>query len=142
MKLGRENVVMGNVPSDLEMGDGNVVIGPTDSHGNTIVNNTNSTPMAVGRGAQAGPGSIAIGAGANAGSAVTPRQVTQEQIRTAKATQDTEAVDLLEQTNTEVGKPTPDKSILLRAWSGVQAAASIAGAYSLVKAITKFFRGL
>ncbi len=49
MKLGKDNVIMGSVPSDLEMGDGNVVIGVTDSHGNTIIN----TPMAVGRDAQA-----------------------------------------------------------------------------------------
>jgi len=54
--------------------------------------------MAVGRGAQAGPDSITIGAGSKAGSAVT------------------------------LGQATPDRSIILRAWKGVQAAASIAGA--------------
>lgn len=53
---------MGNVTAD-SIGDGSVVIGPTDSRGNTVIN----TPMAVGRDAAAGPGSIAIGAGAMAG---------------------------------------------------------------------------
>jgi hypothetical protein len=63
MKIGKDAVVMGNVPPSAQIGDGSVVIGPTDSHGNTIINQ----PMAVGRGAQAGPGSIAIGAFAGAG---------------------------------------------------------------------------
>ncbi len=138
MKLGKDNVIMGNVPSDLEMGDGNVVIGATDSHGNTIIN----TPMAVGRDAQAGPDSIAIGAGAKAGSAVTLGQAIQELIRIAKAAQDSESVALLAQIDTELGKATPDKSIILRAWDGVKAAASIAGAHSLLQAIANFFVGL
>ncbi len=138
MKIGKDNVIMGNVPCDLEIGDGNVIIGATDSHGNTIIN----TPMAVGRDAQAGSNSIAIGAGAKAGSAVTLGQAIQELIRTAKAAQDKNSVVLLEQIDTELGKPTPDKSVILRAWNGVQAAASIAGAYSLVHTITKFFYGL
>ncbi len=60
--VGADAVVMGNVPSTMNVGNGSVVIG-ADAHGNTILNQ----PMAVGRGAQAGPGSIAIGAGAGAG---------------------------------------------------------------------------
>ena len=63
MKIGKDSVVIGNVPSNIQVGDGSVVIGATDSRGNTIINQ----PMAVGRGAQAGPGSIAIGAFADAG---------------------------------------------------------------------------
>ena len=61
LNVGIDSVVIGNVAGDV--GNGSVVIGPTDNRGNTIIN----TPMAVGRGAFAGPGSIAIGAGAGAG---------------------------------------------------------------------------
>jgi len=61
--IGDDAVVMGNVPSTTKVGNGSVVIGPTDAHGNTIINQ----PMAVGHNAQAGPNSIAIGAGAGAG---------------------------------------------------------------------------
>ena len=63
MEVGKESVVMGNVPKDAKVGDGSVVIGATDANGNTIIDQ----PMAVGHGAEAGPGSIAIGAGAKAG---------------------------------------------------------------------------
>ena len=138
MKLGKDNVIIGSVPSDLEVGDGNVIIGATDDRGNTIIN----TPMAVGRDAQAGPDSIAIGAGAKAGSAVTLGEAIQKLINIAEAAQDRESVALLTQIDTELEKAEPDKSIILRAWNAVQAAASIAGAYSLVQAITNFLNGL
>lgn len=65
MKVGKDSVVIGNIPSDSHVGDGSVVIGATDSRGNTNINQ----PMAVGRRAQATPGSIAIGAFARAGNA-------------------------------------------------------------------------
>jgi len=138
MKLGKDNVIIGNVPSDLEVGDGNVIIGATDSHGNTIIN----TPMAVGRDAQAGPGSIAIGARAKAGSAVTLGEALQNLIRIAEEARDKETVVLLSQIDTELEKAEPDKSVIRRAWDAVQAAASINGAYSLVQAITNFFSSL
>jgi hypothetical protein len=138
IKLGKDNVIMGSVLSDLEMGDGNVVIGTTDSHGNTIIN----TPMAVGRDAQACPDSIAIGVGAKAGSAMTLGQAIQELMRIAEAEQDRESVDILAQIATELRKTTPDKSVILRAWIGVKAAASISGAYSLFQVITKFLAGI
>jgi hypothetical protein len=63
LEVGEDSVVMGNVPPNTKVGNGSVIIGPTDNRGNTIIN----TPMAVGRGAKAGPGSIAIGANAGAG---------------------------------------------------------------------------
>jgi hypothetical protein len=63
MKVGRESVVMGTVPQNIEVGDGSVVIGATDNCGSTNL----TTPMAVGKGAFAGPRSIAIGAYAGAG---------------------------------------------------------------------------
>lgn len=64
LKVGKDSVVYGNVEG--EVGDGSVVIGPTDTNGNVILNNT----MAIGRGAWAGPNSISIGAGAGAGQQV------------------------------------------------------------------------
>lgn len=62
LNVGKDSVVMGRVYGNV--GDGSVVIGPTDERGNVILNQ----PMAVGRGAHSGPGSIAIGAFAGAGS--------------------------------------------------------------------------
>ncbi|MGD8230145.1 MAG: hypothetical protein PVI20_20380, partial [Desulfobacteraceae bacterium] len=56
LDVGKDAVVMGDVSGNV--GDGSVVIGPTDNRGNVILNQ----PMAVGRNAHAGPGSIAIGA--------------------------------------------------------------------------------
>lgn len=62
MRIGKDNVIMGQVSENLAAGDGNVIIGSTDSNGNVILN----SPMAIGRDAKAGPGTIAIGAGAGA----------------------------------------------------------------------------
>ena len=62
LKVGKDAVVYGDVSGDI--GDGSVVVGPTDSNHNTIINQS----MALGRNAKAGPGSIAIGANAGAGS--------------------------------------------------------------------------
>ena len=63
LNVGDDAVVMGSVPSATKVGNGSVVIGPTDTGGNTIINQ----PMAIGHNAHAGPNSIAIGAGAGAG---------------------------------------------------------------------------
>jgi hypothetical protein len=61
VEVGNDSVVMGQVKG--KVGDGSVVVGPTDTNGNTVITQS----MAVGHNAQAGPGSIAIGAGAKAG---------------------------------------------------------------------------
>src|SRR6266404_398925 len=71
LTLGKDAVVVGRVPPNSRIGDGSVVIGPTDSNGNVILNGT----MAAGRCAYAGPGSISIGAGAGAGSSPKPCEV-------------------------------------------------------------------
>gem|GEM_PF-900998 len=59
---GHFDTVYGNTPQNIR-GNGNTVVGATDSRGNTIITQS----MAVGFNAHAGPGSIAIGANANAG---------------------------------------------------------------------------
>lgn len=56
LEVGEDAVVIGNVTGKI--GNGSVIIGPTDGNGKTIINQ----PMAVGRGAKADSGSIAIGA--------------------------------------------------------------------------------
>jgi hypothetical protein len=55
------------------MGNGNTIIGPTDSRGNTIINRGGT---AIGNGATADPTSIAIGAGAHAGGGINIQQRT------------------------------------------------------------------
>jgi hypothetical protein len=72
MKVGKNSVVMGHVPPNLEVGEGCVIIGATDERGNTIIDK----PMAVGHGAQAGLGSIAIGAFSGAG--ILPQNIIGE----------------------------------------------------------------
>jgi hypothetical protein len=64
ISVGTDSVAMGHIPDGSKIGDGSVVIGPTDANGNTILNQGG---LAVGNGASAGPTSIAIGAHANAG---------------------------------------------------------------------------
>jgi hypothetical protein len=61
---GSDNTAVGNVGDRSIAGDGNTIVGPTDSHGNVILNQGGT---AIGNGAVAGPSRIAIGPHANAG---------------------------------------------------------------------------
>ena len=128
MKVGKDAVVMGNVPVGTHVGDGSVVIGATDVHGNTIIN----TPMAVGRNASASTNSIAIGAGANAGGPVNPAALIHELVLLAKQNGKNEAVSHLHQLADEINKPAPDNSNILKAWEGVKALAAVNGAHTLL----------
>jgi hypothetical protein len=73
LSLGKDAVVVGRIPPNSRIGDGSVVIGPTDANGNVILNGT----MAAGRCAYAGPGSISIGAYAGSGSSPNPCDAKQ-----------------------------------------------------------------
>ena len=137
MKIGKDSVVIGNVPTDAQVGDGSVLIGATDARGNTILNQ----PMAVGRGAQAGPGSIAIGAFAGAG--VTQRQIVealqedlQQYAKLVSARQDEALSREFEKLKVELQQPAPNKSAVLKAWEGVKALGNINGAHTLLVKIS------
>ena len=138
MKIGKDSVVMGNVPENMEVGEGCVIIGATDERGNCIIN----TPMAVGRGAHAGPGSIAIGAGAGAGSSFNLVAALQHLSEIAKETGDPELLAELAKVVTECSKPAPSKSIINKAWKTIKAASNLSGASSLVSQISTAFASL
>ena len=140
MKVGKDAVVIGNVPPNSQVGDGSVVIGATDSRGNTIINQ----PLAVGHGAQAGPGSIAIGAFAGAGivpkQSVVDLQTALQQFAEFVATQNNQAlVQEFEKLKFELQSPAANRSAVLAAWEGVKALATIEGAHNLVAQITAAF---
>ena len=63
MEAGKFNTVVGNLPPNSKLGDGNTIVNAADKNGNVILN----TPMAVGYGARAGKDSISIGAFAGGG---------------------------------------------------------------------------
>ena len=137
MKVGKDSVVIGNIPSDSHVGDGSVVIGATDSRGNTIINQ----PMAVGRGAQAGPGSIAIGAFAGAGvaqqqSLVDLQNALQQFAEFVVAQNNKALVQEFEKLKSALQDPTPNQSAVLTAWEGVKALATMDGAHNLLAKIT------
>jgi hypothetical protein len=67
--LGTDAVGYGTIPDGTKIGNGSVLVGPTDSNGNTILNHGGT---AIGRGATADPTSIAIGANAHAGGSAPP----------------------------------------------------------------------
>ena len=127
IKTGKDSVVIGNVEGDV--GEGSVVIGPTDSQGNTIINQS----MAAGRGASAAPGSIAIGAGASAGSELfhlINRLKLEPTVR-----EDTALLRKLDELHEELNKSSPDRSKILGLWEAIQASASLGGAIGLVQKI-------
>ena len=133
MKIGKDSVVIGKVPSNIQVGDGSVVIGATDSQGNTIINQ----PMAVGHGAQAGPDSIAIGAFAGAGvvqqQSLTNLQIALRQFAEFVYCQKNAALaQEFEKLKAELKNPQPNRSAVLTAWEGVKAVATIDGALSLL----------
>jgi hypothetical protein len=61
---GSDNTLFGDTGNRTVNGNGNTIIGATDSNGNTVLNHGG---VAIGKGASADPTSIAIGAGAHAG---------------------------------------------------------------------------
>jgi len=137
MKTGKHSVVIGNVPSNSNIGEGSVVIGATDAHGNTILNQ----PMAVGFGAKAGPNSIAIGAFAGAGVGVGVENVPfpdvlknemAELIQFAVQQQNRELLAALERLSDELKPEKPATSLVFKAWEGVKALATIDGAQNMV----------
>jgi hypothetical protein len=137
MKVGKDSVVIGNVPSNSQVGDCSVVIGPTNSRGDIIINK----PMAVGHGAQAGPGSIAIGAFAGAGvdqqQSLVDLQDSLQQFAELVAAQNNMAlVEKFEKLKSELRNPTPNRNMVLTTWEGIKALATIEGANNLLTKIT------
>lgn len=129
MKVGKHSVVMGNVRSDAEIGEGCVVIGATDANGNTILN----TPMAVGYSARASENSIAIGAFAEAGIRLPGLKEGFDPLyQSAAAEQNQELLKAIETLLAEFEQPKPDKSAIERAWDGVSALATVGGAHALL----------
>jgi Pyruvate/2-oxoacid:ferredoxin oxidoreductase gamma subunit len=135
MKIGKDSVVIGNVPAHLEVGDGSVIIGATDANGNTIINQ----PMAVGRGARAGLSSIAIGAFAGAGVSSSADELAADLQRLGAliAQQNNEALATgFEKLRTELARPAPSRSGVMSAWEVVKAAGAINGAHGLLLKIS------
>jgi len=127
IKTGKDSVVMGDVSG--EVGEGSVVIGPTDNRGNTIINQ----PMAVGRGASAGPGSIAIGAGASAGSDIFH---LIDALRSSPEIQsDKTLIATIDAFQDELRKQDPEPAAVLSLWSVIKASATVGGAIGLVQQI-------
>ena len=134
LRVGKDSVVMGDVSG--EVGDGSVVIGPTDNRGNTILN----TSMAIGRGAHAGPGSIAIGAGAGAGSAVV--HAFQEIGNLIQSSGDGELIRQFIELVRALNNDKRDKSLIQRLWDGIKSAAVLNGAMGFVAQATTFIASI
>ncbi len=133
IKTGKDSVVIGNVSG--EVGDGSVVIGPTDAFGNTRI----TQPMAVGRGASAGAGSIAIGAGASAGSDVF--QLINLLKAVPEIQSDEAVLKTIEALQSELSKPEPNKSMINGLWTAISGLSSIGGAAALIQQIGKALIG-
>jgi hypothetical protein len=137
MKAGKHSVVMGNVSPDLEVGEGCVIIGPTDSRGNTILN----TPMTVGYAAQGGSGSVVIGAFAGGG---RPELSFPAEVRPAIAgliehalqRQNAELMAAIQQLAVEVRRPEPARPAFRSCWELVQTIATADGAINLLRGVS------
>jgi len=133
MKTGKHSVVIGNVPNNSDIGEGSVVIGATDARGNTILNQ----PMALGFGAKAGPNSIAIGAFAGAGvqDPAFPecmKNAIAELLHFAVQQQNNELLVAIQKLSDELKPDKPVMSLVLKAWKGVEALATIDGASNVL----------
>lgn len=132
LNVGDDSVVIGQVTGTV--GDGSVVIGPSDDHGNVILNQA----MAVGRGAFAGPDSIAVGAGAGAGSQAQLPYLVHQLAEAVKTTgDDTIAVQFYELV-AELGKDRPDTQRATSILQVLRNAAALSGAWSLLDRIARF----
>ncbi len=131
MKIAKDAIVIGNVPDNVEVGEGGIRIGATDARGNTILN----TPMTIGRNAQGGPNSVVIGAGANGGSTVNLAEVLYQLAEIARANNQHELLNNINATIVESQKLQPNKSRLETSWDAIKAASTIDGVFSLVERI-------
>jgi len=131
LNVGKDSVVIGNVSGNV--GDGSVVVGPTDDRGNVILNQ----PMAVGRNAFAGPGSIAIGAGAGAGAGAQLIKLINKLSDVVSETEDSEIIDkfndLIAELSGEKGTPSKDTSLSIISW--LKGAATLSGSIALINQI-------
>ncbi|MGD1153157.1 MAG: hypothetical protein ABR911_09835 [Syntrophales bacterium] len=134
LRVGKDAVVYGDVSGDI--GDGSVVIGPTDSRGNVILNRT----MAVGRGAYAGPGSIAIGAGAGAGSDVV--HAFHEIGKIIQSSGDTGLLNDFKDLCNELNKHEKDKSRIRMLWDTVKASGVLIEAIDSVSKVSLFIASI
>jgi len=134
INVGKDSVVIGDVSG--EIGDGSVVIGPTDSKGNVILNQ----PMAVGRNAHAGPGSIAIGAGAGAGSNIDAVFGNLGQI--IEASGNKEHIDAYMELIQEINKPNKDKNKISKLWKFFETLATLDGVQNLMAQASAFIIAL
>lgn len=129
IKTGKDSVVIGDVTGTV--GDGSVVIGPTDERGNTII----TQPMAVGRGAKAGPGSIAIGAGASADSNLFH---LLDQLKSIPEIQtDTTLLATIDTFSTELQMDEPQQNTIQSLWTVIKASATMGGAIGLIEQISE-----
>src|SRR5437016_5676808 len=115
LDVGIDSVVIGHVSGNV--GNGSVVIGPTDDRGNVVLNQ----PMAVGRNAYAGPGSIAVGAGASAGSDLG--SVLDEISKIIESTQDHNLKLSFGNLRVELEKPTKDWARISSLWETIRTSA-------------------
>jgi len=130
LKVGKDSVVMGDISG--EVGDGSVVIGPTDANGNVILNSS----MAIGRGAFAGPGSIAIGAGAGAGSEIL--MVLNQLDRIVQNSGDQDLIKNFTSFCIALKNPNQNKSGLLDLWEAVKISATLNGSITLIQKVTQW----
>lgn len=130
MEVGKFNTVIGILPPNSKLGDGNTIINATDAHGDTILNQ----PMVVGFGTQGGPNSTVIGAFAGGGNHL---QANLQQFAELLAGQQDEVLSReFEKFKSELQQPVPNKSAVLNAWEGVKALSSINGAHTLLVKIS------
>lgn len=131
LNVGKDSVVIGDVSGNV--GDGSVVVGPTDDRGNVILNQ----PMAVGRNAFAGPGSIAIGAGAGAGAGAQLSNLINKLSDVVGQTGDSEIIDkfneLIAELTGENGTPSKEKSLSIISW--LKGAAVLSRSIALIEQI-------
>lgn len=130
VNVGKDSVVIGNVSGNV--GDGSVVIGPTDNRGNTVLNQ----PMAVGRNAQAGPGSIAIGAGAGAGSDIA--MLFHELGKVIESVNDPSLAQTFVDLCSELNKQQKDKTKISRLWGTIEKSAALGGFVNLITQAAAF----
>lgn len=134
INVGKDSVVIGNVIGDI--GDGSVVIGPTDNQGNVILNQ----PMAVGRNAHAGPGSIAIGAGAGAGSDFT--MVFNELGNIIQASGNQEHIEMFSELLKELNQPQKDAPKITKLWNVIAGLSDLGGAANLIMQASAYIKSL
>lgn len=145
MKVGKDNVLVGDFPEGTVIGDGNVFWRATDASGNVRLDK----PMAMGNRARSYGNSIAVGAYAGSGLSPIPLEellpeltaLIQKAVAVGTADANKAVIEAIALRDA-IQRPDPDMGALATSWKAVEMFATACGVVDGLDKLKQAFSGL